>query len=1045
VIGAEKPPYPGLRPFERDESHLFFGRDQCVDQMIARLAARRFLAVLGSSGTGKSSLVKTGLFSGLEMGLLSGAGSRWLIVEFRPGGHPLANLARALIAAESSATRKPQPDDAAVVELQTRFKREGPRELIKWCREGHLADGTNLLILVDQFEELFRYQSDDEREAAQALVSLLLESRWPRGVASPQASEVPIYVTITMRSEYLGACTLIQGLAEAINEGTFLTPRMTRQECEEAIVGPARVCGTDIEPRLVTRLLNDMADFAPWAEHASKDEFSRLARQADQLPLMQHALNRMWQRARRQRRDGEEITLRLAEYRGLEQELHDHAEEVLGNLDASGKTAAETVFRAVTTGTTVANAVRRPTTYGDLVKICGPESGDAVAAVMAAFGPRGCQFLTSDIRQTGERLPDDALIDISHESLIRQWTTLSTWLEKEGQAAHDWQRLSEVAEHGGRLDRRGLSNAIAFCKANKPTDAWAERYGGGRDRVERLINSSEWHHRRLIAGGAFAAVIGLALVGYLVYLENSRERQALAMEHQRAQSFANFELTVNSAQTLLNKLSTSVDRGEITVKGATDMLQVANDIVAQVHNIESTVKTIALLVNLKHTASDIYATLGNYTQAYDRAKEARDLVEPLRAADPASPQILQLLYHSIWRMGDAISARGGAPSIQREALAEYLEAQKHARRLLDMSPEDGARRRDLMFVHQKIGDVRQALGDLDAAMAEYRTALTLIQHASDRTPENRGWRRDVATTLRRIGQVHSGKNDFDGALQQLKAALEIITVLAQGDPNDNIIQSNLASNHRDIAVVYAQRGDLGRGDLDAALAGFRSAIAIQERLIARDPENATWQFSLAAFNAGLGGVLSRQGDLAGALERYRKAYALRQTLALKDPGNPGRQTSLAMAGISIADLLRAQKQNLDEAMKLYRAAIEILDEVRPRYDRNVFDCYIKIGDILILQSDREGALKEYKVAWAIARDSAARNSSSVIWQRSLATSYIKIGDVLTAQERAREALEQYQKALEIVMELMAKYPKSAEWPALVESLKAKIESLALKT
>jgi hypothetical protein len=227
VIGAKKPPYPGLRPFERDESHLFFGRDHCVDEMIAKLGERRFLAVLGSSGTGKSSLVKTGLLSGLEMGLLSGAGSRWLIVEFRPGGNPLGNLARALLEAESSATTKlPLPTVAEITRLQTRFKREGPRELIKWCRQGHLADGTNLLILVDQFEELFRYRTDGEREEAQALVSLLLESRWPRGVASPRQAELPIYVTITMRSEYLGACALIQGLAEAINEGTFLTPRM---------------------------------------------------------------------------------------------------------------------------------------------------------------------------------------------------------------------------------------------------------------------------------------------------------------------------------------------------------------------------------------------------------------------------------------------------------------------------------------------------------------------------------------------------------------------------------------------------------------------------------------------------------------------------------------------------------------------------------------------------------------------------------------------------------------------------------------------------
>src|SRR5262249_21329871 len=195
--------------------------------MIARLAERRFLAVLGSSGTGKSSLVKTGLLSALEMGLLPGAGSRWLIADFKPGGDPLRNLAEALLKAENAAAKKPKPTDTEIAALQTRFKQQGPRELIKWWRESHGPDGTNLLVLVDQFEELFRYQENDKREEAQALVSLLLEGRWPRGVATPRASDVPIYVAITMRSEYLGACTLLKGLAEAINEGTFLTPRMT--------------------------------------------------------------------------------------------------------------------------------------------------------------------------------------------------------------------------------------------------------------------------------------------------------------------------------------------------------------------------------------------------------------------------------------------------------------------------------------------------------------------------------------------------------------------------------------------------------------------------------------------------------------------------------------------------------------------------------------------------------------------------------------------------------------------------------------------------
>ena len=89
-------PYPGLRAFRRDETMLFFGRENCVDAMIERLAATRFLAVLGASGSGKSSLVRTGLLEGLELGFYANAGARWRIVETKPGGAPMRNLAAAL-------------------------------------------------------------------------------------------------------------------------------------------------------------------------------------------------------------------------------------------------------------------------------------------------------------------------------------------------------------------------------------------------------------------------------------------------------------------------------------------------------------------------------------------------------------------------------------------------------------------------------------------------------------------------------------------------------------------------------------------------------------------------------------------------------------------------------------------------------------------------------------------------------------------------------------------------------------------------------------
>jgi tetratricopeptide (TPR) repeat protein len=1041
VIASDKPPYPGLRPFERNESHLFFGRDGCVDQMVARLAEQRFLAVLGSSGTGKSSLVKTGLFSALEMGLLPGAGSRWLIVEMRPGGSPLGNLARALLEAEGGATKKLPPADAAAA-LETRFRREGPRALIMWCREGHLPDQTNLLILVDQFEELFG-QNDDGREDAQAFVSLLLESRWPRGTERPREATIPIYVAITMRSEYLGACALIEGLAEAVNEGTYLTPRMKRRELEEAIVGPARVSGSDIEPRLVTRILNDLADFAPWDEGDSKDQLSRLARRADQLPLMQHALNRMWLRASKRHGEGEQLTLTLADYRGLERELDEHAEQVYASLDASVKPTAECVFRAVTSGTTAADAIRRRTKYRDLVKICGTRSGDAVAAVIAAFGPRGSQFLTSDIPQTGDRIPDEARIDIAHESLIRQWKRLTGWVEAEGRAGNEWKRLKESAQRKGFLRGRDLSIASALRKSD-PTPAWAQRYGGDFDRVIRLIKTSETLRDVLRTAAVVVPVIVVAIVSILY------------LNFQRA-SFAtqNFELAITSAQQVADQVRESVDHGQLTASGARDMLRVAKEITENARDIDATIETTELLIKLQHSISDIYYTLGNYDLAYQNAERAKQVAEklqtsnrgnmllqfvsdtirhPFRATNLDDPKILKLIYDSVWRMGDALSKQGK----WAESLAQYREAWDLAGRLAAQAPDDGAPQ--FVFIGQKIGDVQMAQREFDAAIVTYRAALSVIEKLPAQARITRGWRRDEANTRRRIGVALVLKGnftdeDFDRALEQFTAMIELHKELEKESPTDTATQSNLASDHQWFAKLYGKRRDWV-----TAASEYSLAIEIQERLTFIDPSNATWQFSLGVFHLEMGEVLQYQGKLDDALEQYRQAYNLRKDLARKDPKNADRQIKLANAAMAVAGVLKAQNKNLDEAVALYREAIAIQDETRPQHDDHVFDCYNDIGDILLSQGDRESALTEYTRAWSIANDIVADNRASVSWRKRLTTSYIKIGDLLVAEERRAEARTQYEEALKIVTDLAANNPQNAEWLSLSESLKAKIQA-----
>jgi tetratricopeptide (TPR) repeat protein len=1025
VIAFDKPPYPGLRPFERNESHLFFGRDGCIDQMVARLAEQRFLAVLGSSGTGKSSLVKTGLFSALEMGLLPGAGSRWLIVDMRPGGNPLGHLARELVQAEAGATRKLPPTDAVAI-LETRFKREGPLALITWWREGHFIDQTNLLILVDQFEELLRYQDDDGREDAQAFVSLLLESRWPRGAESPRDAALPIYVAMTMRSEYVGACALIEGLAEAVNEGTYLTPRMKRRELEEAIVGPARVSGSDIEPRLVTRILNDLADFAPWDEGESKDQLSRLARRADQLPLMQHALNRIWQRARQRRRDGEELTLALADYRGLERELDEHAEQVYGRLEDSVKPTAECVFRAVTSGTTVADAVRRPTRYGDLVEICGAGNRETVARVVDAFGPRGCQFLTSDVPQTGERLPGEALIDITHESLIRQWKRLSDWVENEGRAANEWLRLRESVKRKGLLHGPDLSIA-ADLRGSEPTTAWSQRYGGDFDKVTQLIKRSErWHKFKRIAM-AIAPVLVLG-IGALLYLISQQTNFANR----------NFELAISSAQTVVDQVKTSLEQGVLTVKGAQAMLEAAKKIIDRARKIDATVETTELLIRLQHSFFDVYGTLGNYEIAYENAKRAKELAESLQATHPDNPKVRQLIYDSILRIGDARAHQGKWD----EARKEYQEAQELARKLALQTSEDGSRQRELML--NKMGDLQQALGQYAEAMVTYRSALDVIEKATAGGTQDRSWRRDLAAVRRGIGEVLIFQERLKEALEQFSAAIEIDEKLAKEDPADTVTQSNLAYDHQHFGRVYER---LKRwADAEAA---YRRAIAIQEPLAATDHDNATWQYSLALFRMALGDALKGQSSdalngqrkLDDALEQYRQAYGIRKELARKDTNNADRQVRLAKSGIAIASVLVTQKQRLEDAAKFCQEAIGIYDEALPRHDDEVFDCYVKIGDIRRSQQDLNNALTEYKRAWSIANDKVADDQNDAKWQERLMDSSIMVGDVLAEEKNVPEALENYQRALQILTSLAEKNPQNTRWPELSETVKSKMQRL----
>jgi Novel STAND NTPase 1 len=483
-------PYPGLRAFRGEEGDLFFGREDCINGMVDRLAATRFLAVLGSSGSGKSSVVKTGLLDGLDLGLMASAGSAWRVVEFKPGGAPLKNLAHGLLQTRTEGIGAAAPIGDADTALFRAFLLRGPLSVAEWCADGHLPAGTNLLLLVDQFEELFRYQDYAGREEAEAFAALLLESA--------RQTRVPIYVALTMRSEYLGACALIDGLAEAIGTGLVLIPRMMREQCRSAIVGPAAVCGFKIADELTNRLLNDLAAFAPWDDRSTRDQLDRLARRADQLPLLQYCLNRMWTRARDDAPNAP-ITLNLTDYErigGLSGALNAHADEVLRGLGDDCRPVAEAAFRALTEGSSASDAVRRPTRFDELVAICRDDEA-RVRKVVDAFRAPGCNFLAPGIDPASPRpLTADTIVDISHESLIRQWKQLSEWVEAEGRARRQWQRLRDRFDDKQPLQGPELAAMEAWRREQQPRAAWARRYGGDFAALMKFMDDSEWKRRR---------------------------------------------------------------------------------------------------------------------------------------------------------------------------------------------------------------------------------------------------------------------------------------------------------------------------------------------------------------------------------------------------------------------------------------------------------------------------------------------------------------------------------------------------------------------
>jgi WD40 repeat protein/energy-coupling factor transporter ATP-binding protein EcfA2 len=522
-------PFPGLRPFGIEEGHLFFGREGQVDEVLVKLAKNRFVTLMGYSGSGKSSLIYCGVIPVVYGGFMTNAGSDWNIVTTRPGTSPINNLAKSILFSEGIINLNSEESTIRQRVLSS-VLRSNSQGLVGALAKLYQQNGQNTLIFIDQFEELFRHGDSgiEGAEEARLFVNLLLDAC--------QTNEAPIYIAITMRSDYVGECAKFPGLTQMINESNYLVPQMTREQKRIAIEGPVSVGGGSISKRLLKRLLNEIGD------------------NQDQLPIMQHALMRTWDYWLKNREEGEPIDIGHYNAVGkISEALSQHANETFDELIPREKEIAEVLFKLLAEKNTNNFGMRRSVKLGTVAELADATE-DEVILVVEKFREPGRSFLMPPF---GVELNADSIIEISHESLMRIWTRLKAWVDEEFESAQMYRRLSDAAAMY-QIGRTGLWRppdlqlALNWQKKQKPTRAWARRYDEAFERAIVFLDTSrityeaeqknqEMLQKRLLKRTKVVAVVlGIAAVISVLFFVYAITQ---SIEAHRQAEFANVEKT----------------------------------------------------------------------------------------------------------------------------------------------------------------------------------------------------------------------------------------------------------------------------------------------------------------------------------------------------------------------------------------------------------------------------------------------------------------------------------------------------------------------
>ena len=482
-------PYKGLEAFQPQDAEFFFGREDLIADLAGRLAGSPFLAVVGPSGSGKSSVVRAGLVPAIWAGAHGLAPRRdWKVLILTPGAHPLEELAVRL------ATERGLSPGSVLEDL-----RRDPHNLCLMVRQQLLDESPDakVVLIVDQAEEIFTLCHDEEER--RTFVELL---------AHAAEENTQTVVILALRADFYGHCATYPSLAALVQDHQSLVGPMREGEIRRAIELPASRAGLQLEEGLVTRILDDVGS------------------EPGSLPLLSHALLETWQR-----RQDHTMTMSVyLESGGVRGAIARTADAVYGQLEPAQQELARRIFLRLSEPGQGTEDTRRRASLSELLP--GGDEQTAVEEVLDILARARLITVGLDV------------VEVSHEALIREWPLLRRWLDEDREGLQIHRRLTDDSSEWMRYDRDpGMLYRGARLSA---AQEWAEGREGFLSADERefldaaraarkseLERARQRQRRLMVVAATLAVLLGIAVVAAVFALgQRSRaqrqERSATA-------------------------------------------------------------------------------------------------------------------------------------------------------------------------------------------------------------------------------------------------------------------------------------------------------------------------------------------------------------------------------------------------------------------------------------------------------------------------------------------------------------------------------------